>query len=149
MQVWTEPYVSPAERRVSAVDNCRASAYHALARIDDVVVTRLQRVTVVTGAGLRPAAALLQYAIEEPLVVVVFATAADLATAMRALALGPAADRAALYGRVFTARQVADGHLRTAPYAGLVVPDWDAVPAPHRVALEADLRPLIAIGLRR
>jgi hypothetical protein len=146
MQVW-QPHTPTIDDRHEAVDRARMTAWRDLAALvsQGVRVARVQRLVIVRGHGPSVEEALVAYAVTRPEMVLVLADAQALLSLRRHL---PPSVQAALEGRLFTAEQFARGQHRAMPYAGLVVPDWEGLDERQRVALEADIRPLVAIGWR-
>lgn len=148
MQIWhSTPPVPPLEDGRQAVELARTTAWRDLARLagSGVRVTRVRRLVIVRGPGLAIQDALTAYVAATPSLVLVLPDAQTLLILRRLLPVDMAA---ALDGRLFTAEQFARGQHRAMPYTGLVVSDWDALDERQRVALEGDIRPLVAIGWR-
>lgn len=151
MQVWTSapPPSAPFDVARVEVERYRDEAFKAIGAVAAALgacrTTRVRRVTIVSGPGYQPQDAVVLFAVPRPHLVVVFPDAHAVGACLRALLPEM---REALRGRVLTAEQVSQAFHRGMPYAGLVVTDWHELTERQRVAVEADLRPLVAIGIR-
>lgn len=147
MQVWSSQHTSPAEVAQAAIAQAAASAWRDLAAIApaDTRVTRVTRLTIVRGPSASLEATLVPFVSANP---VLWLVVPDVHAYRDLLRVLTPEMRQQLHGRLFTADQVARGQHRAAGYAGWVVLEWDALTPAQQVALEADLRPIVAIGLR-
>lgn len=139
----TRPSRVPPTDHVTEVHDAIAQARAELPHVMGALWwMRLGRVALVRGPGTTARDALVRFALDRPHLVVVFRDAQELTAVLR----DHPTWHDALRGRVMTAEQVARGVHRGAGLAGVLVTTWLDLTERQRVALESDLRPLVAIA---